>query len=759
MRVFPIYADFSGGEIGPQSWGRVDLPFFHRGARRLENFIVYPQGGLTFRPGLEWVADADNHAAKSYLIPWEEPGIGTYFIECAVGKLKFYREDTGALVHTVSAGVPWTEAQLPDVMFDFDGARTMMFTHTAWKPLRLRHTGALDTDWTLDQPVISIANYTDTDLFAAAGHYPSACAFILGRLGLAGLDSAPNVVYLSKAWDPKTGSDRYLIFDLPAPAATTIADDDAFSFPISANRANRVYWLAAKDAALVAGTLAGEAIITGGDNGITAVNHFIRIATHHGSAPRKNVGGDDATLFIQKGRRKVRQIVWNQDAGQYIAQDLTYYAEHIGERNLLSLAMQQSPFTLIYAPRGDGQIAAMTYERSLGVAGWQRLVTDGEIESLAVATGSSEEDRIWVTVKRTINGATRRTIERFKTFRHYYRADGTCHLEDAFYVDCGKTFDNGTPRALSAITLSNPIRVTSAGHGLVEGDKVRLTGILGTTELNDTVYTVHAPTADDFALRDETDSFDIDGTGFCLTLDDSPAPAPFPDGATITGATSGTTAVVRSRESPTVYFGSALSDRAGFADGETIGDGTNARACAPGFPQLLLWFSDYISGGTITKVQKTLTGLTFLAGKEVAVIGDGGVQAQQTVSVAGEVTIADWANKIHVGLPYWGYIMLMPLEAGVQDGTAQGRKKRVEAITLRVTDSLGCLIGPDEDSLDPLPFRKGDFLMGSPAELVTGDIAVPYPGNFDTTGDIMIVQKEPLPLTITAVMPRMATYD
>jgi len=751
MRVYPIYSDFSAGELSPRSWGRIDLPHFHRGARRIENFIVYPQGGVTFWPGLQYIADVDDHTKKGALIPWEEPGVANYFIEACVGKLKFYRADTMALVHTIAAGVPWSEAQLPDVIFDFDGAHTMMFTHSAWKPTRLQHTAAGDTNWTLDQPTITVVNYTDTNLFNAAGHYPGACAFILGRLALAGPDSAPNVIFFSKGWDPKTGTDRYLTFDLPAPAATTIADDDAFSLPISANKANRVYWLMTKGSALIAGSMAGEAIITGGDNGITAAAHFIRLTTHYGSAGRKSVGSNDAALFIQKGRRHVREIVWSQEAGSYIANDLTLLADHIGDSRFTQLDMQQIPFSLIYAPREDGQLAAMSHERAMGLAAWQRRTTDGSFESVAVLTGAAEEDLVWVMVKRTINGATRRTIEAFKAIKHW------SSLSDAFYVDCGKTYDNGASKAISAISLSNPIRVTSNGHGLADGTKIRLTGTLGTVELNDKVFTVDDPTANDFALRDETDSFGIDGTAFRLTLDASPTPAPFPDGAAITGATSGNGGTVVSRESATVYHCTALVSRAGFTDGEVIQDGTNSRDCTAGFPQLTLWFTTYISGGTITKVQKVLTGLSFLAAKEVAVLADGAVQPSQTVTVGGQVTLAVYANKIHVGLPYWGYLKLMPLEAGVQDGTAQGRKKRVDKITLRVDQSLGCMVGPDEDHLDPVPFRESTFPLGVPPEPFTGDVELPFPGNF--TGDISIVQKEPLPLSIIAVMPRLATYE
>ncbi len=721
MRVYPIYADFGAGEIGPQSWGRIDLPFFHRGGRRIENFIVTPQGGATFRPGLERVADVDNHAAHSYLIPWEEPGIGTYFIECCAGKLKFYREDTMALVHTIS-GAPWTEAQLPDVIFDFDGAKTMMFTLTAWKPARLRHTGSGDTDWTFDQPTISIANYTDTDLFKATGHYPAACAFIQGRLGLGGPDSAPNVVYLSKAWDPKTGSDRYLVFDLPVPSATTIADDDAFSFPISANRANRVYWLAARDSALIAGTEAGEAVVTGGDNGITAVNHFIRIATHYGSAPRRSIGANDATLFIQKGRRKVREIVWNQDAGQYVAQDLTFYAEHVGEAKLLALTTQQNPFSLIYAPREDGQLAAMSYERGAGLAAWQRIVTDGAIESVAVARGSTEEDRVWVVVKRTINGSTRRTIEAFKTLNHW--KSPTKDLTQAFYVDCGKTFDNGSQKDVTSISATD-YPVWDPSETYASGERVLWPG-------SPERYT---------SLADGNNGHFVTDAVWWLA---EPYTAPSPSKATVIahGFSDG----------DKVQFSNLTGFEAYTVKNPTTDDFEiySEDASSP------IYLSAPLAGETVKKVQKVLTGLSFLEGKTVAVIGDGGVQSEKIVA-DGVITIDRYANRIHVGLPYYGYLKLMPLEAGVQDGTAQGRRKRIEAVTLRVVDSLGCLAGPDEDTLDPVLFRRPDFPLGVPAELITGDIPLAFPGAFDASGDIMIVQKEPLPLTISAVMPRMAT--
>lgn len=53
---------------------------------------------------------------------------------------------------------------------------------------------------------------------------------------------------------------------------------------------------------------------------------------------------------------------------------------------------------------------------------------------------------------------------------------------------------------ITNVTQANPGVVTSAGHGLVAGDSITITGVVGMTELNGNTYTVASPTANTFAL-------------------------------------------------------------------------------------------------------------------------------------------------------------------------------------------------------------------------------------------------------------------
>lgn len=62
--------------------------------------------------------------------------------------------------------------------------------------------------------------------------------------------------------------------------------------------------------------------------------------------------------------------------------------------------------------------------------------------------------------------------------------------------------------AISGITQANPPVVTSTTHGLTDGDVVKITGVVGMTEVNNQVFVVDVIDPDTFSLAD------TDGTGY-----------------------------------------------------------------------------------------------------------------------------------------------------------------------------------------------------------------------------------------------------
>lgn len=745
----PIYSDFTGGEISPRAAGRVDLPLYQKSCRIIENFIVLVQGGVERRPGLLHVHEVESSAAKSRLVPWEEPNGRLYFIELCNTKINIYREDTQALVHSITTSVPWLTAELFDVCPAFDGNKTMMFTNRGWTPHRLVHnTPTNDTDWTLDEPTFTIVGYTDTNLFKAADHYPHLCFFFGTRFVLACSNVAPNYIWLSCAQNLVTGTDRYTDFTLNTALPEATGFNEALGFAINAyaSRGGTIRWIKGRDT-LVAGTTAGELSFGNGERGLTpAYPGDIKGTTFYGGSAGAIVAGD-AVIFLQKGKKHLREMLTNEQ-GAYIANDLCIAATHIGgdEGFTSELEFASVPDPIILAVRADGELALMTYERALEVMAWQRFVTDGLFESIAVATKSTEVDAVWCIVKRTINGATKRYIERFAP------RDWTA-LRDCFFVDCGLAINNGAAKDITGVVLEKPIRINSTAHGFADGNKVRLASLLGTLELNDQVFTVDSPAADYFYLHTEEDTADVDGTlvrvSFALGI-----PASWAAGDTLTGSPSGATATLVAIMDATTVIAGAASAYNPFATDTSVTNGTTPAATPVSTPL----FTTYISGGTAEKVQKVVTGLSHLEAKTVQILGDGAVIPEEVVA-SGQITMDSYANKIAVGLPFTSMLMPMPLEAGQEEGTAQGRRKRIDRVTGRFYRSLGCRVGPDEDHLVPLLFREADAEMGVATDPFTGDIEVPFPGDFDTTGDLLIVQDEPLPLNLVAIMPRLRTNE
>lgn len=73
------------------------------------------------------------------------------------------------------------------------------------------------------------------------------------------------------------------------------------------------------------------------------------------------------------------------------------------------------------------------------------------------------------------------------------------------YVSTGITGVSPTP-SISAISLTDPVIITAAAHGFVQGDVAKPSGILGATQFNNRIFPVSSVTTNDlaFAAYDNT---------------------------------------------------------------------------------------------------------------------------------------------------------------------------------------------------------------------------------------------------------------
>src|SRR5699024_8907608 len=408
--------------------------------------------------------------------------------------------------------------------------------------------------------------------------------------------------------------------------------------------------------------------------------HWPRAQTYNGSGWLPPLVVGDTALYLQARGSIVRDLGYQMEGLDRLgSNDLTIFATHLfNGYQIEEWDYAQVPNSVVWAVRDDGTLLGLTYVRDHRVWGWHRHVTDGAFESVVVVPEGSE-DALYCIVRRTINGQTRRYIERLTS----RQVDARTDICDVFFVDSGLSYDGRNADPGHSFTLSGG---SSWGY--------------------DEELTLSSSAADYFSAGDI-------GNAWQLTRGDDTVTV------TCTGYTDAETITVLANK--------------------TVPASLRASATAE-------W----------AKAVDDLSGLDHLEGCTVAVFADGNVvdngldDAAYQVS-GGAITLAEPAAVIHVGLPYQATLETLNLDDPAGE-TLADKKKLVTRVTLLVESSRGVFVGPDADHLQEY-YQRTDEAWGEPTRLRTGYIEVPVHADWNDNGRVLIRQRDPLPLTVLAVVP------
>ncbi|MGY8700935.1 MAG: ubiquitin-activating E1 FCCH domain-containing protein, partial [bacterium] len=499
--------------------------------------------------------------------------------------------------------------------------------------------------------------------FSTTTGFPSCVSFFEQRLVFAASINNPQTVYFSKSGDYE---------NMDANIGGTVADDDAIIYTIASNQVNAIRFLTSART-LIIGTAGGEFVVSGGgdNNAVTPTNIMIKKQSNHGAANVDAISVGNATLFLQRAKRKIRELAYNFDVDGYIAPDLTILAEHITEGNVVEMAYQEEPLAIIWCVRGDGQLIALTYQREQEVVAWHRHIIGGVfgtgnavVESVAVIPTDDSEYELYMIVKRTINGATTRYVEYLHTF-NFDQTDNTSFN----YLD-------------SQLGLSKSQTTLTAG-------------------INATATTVPV--------------------------------------ASVSGLSS----------SGKIKIGGEIISYAGIST-------LNLTGCTRG--QNITTATSHLSGAVTKEVVNIIAGLNHLEGQTVSILVDGATHPTKVVA-SNSITLDRFGTDVKIGLQYTSILKTMRIDAGSQDGTSQGKTKRIFEVTARLFETVGVEVGPDLDNMERVPFRTSADPMDQGIPPFTGDKEVEFRGNYDTDGFMMVRQTQPLPLTLLSLYPRLVTND
>ena len=482
--------------------------------------------------------------------------------------------------------------------------------------------------------------------------------------------------------------------------SSPLQDDDACIWTPAGGEVNSIrhfvelseYWVLTQGA---------EWILTGdGNGGLTPGTPGFKKQSSHGSSQIQPVIIGNSFLFVQARGSIVRDIKYEANSNGYAGRDLTVFSPHLFDGYTLThWDYAQIPNSIVWAARSDGHLIGLTYLREHEIWGWHDHDTNGYFEDVVVVP-EGEEDMVYAISKRTINGATVRYVERMSSRKISEIA------VDATFMDSYLSYD-GRHTGSTTMTLSDgtnwtfdeDLTLTASGSTFASGDVGKAVFLKIVTE----TWTPE----DGYATTTEKVTCEI---------------TEYTDTVTVT-------------VSPNKTVPEAFRDVA-----------------------ITVW----------SMAVKNVSGLDHLEGATVSILADGNVATNgiddPVITVSGGTLSDDMENHaeiIHVGLPYVSDAQTLDLEVLGQE-TLADKKKQINQVTLLVESSRGIWAGePNEDgTVNPdhlyehaqrTPGDEYDTIEG-----VTGKVVISMSASWNTGGRVHIRQRDPLPMSLLAVIPSVS---
>jgi len=298
-------------------------------------------------------------------------------------------------------------------------------------------------------PITSDAPPTDNQPFGVdfSGDNPAVVNYYQQRRLFANTFNNPQTVYASQTAD-------YLSLRSSSPTR----DDDAIEFTVVSGQVNEIRHIVDIDGLLLLTAGAAMRVTEGVNEVLTPASVGVRKSTEHGASwvPPAKIGS--SAVYIQEKGTRVRDIQFDGNLFKYVSEDLSVMSEHMFENHtIIEMAYSEEPYSILWMVRDDGQLLGLTYLRAHKVFAWHRHITNGTFESVSVISEDGR-DAVYVIVKRTVNGLTKRYVERLES-RLF--TDST----NAFCVDSGVTYSGAATTVITGLSHLEGEAVTVLADG------------------------------------------------------------------------------------------------------------------------------------------------------------------------------------------------------------------------------------------------------------------------------------------------------
>ena len=712
--VSPLINNFNGGELSPRLDARSDINKYFSGCRTLEGMIPFVEGGGTRVPGTYYVAEAKHSDKETRVIGFHFSTIQAYIIEIGDLYFRFYK-DSGQIVVAYSA---WTDGvatyDLGDLVTDSGSYYRCIVAHTSNASFAADLAAGKweTTDGASDLAYEIPHTFAEADVFTLKFAQSADTLWIVHptyqpiKLTRSAHTTWTNTTYAPTA-NPFNGADKY-------PGAVGFFEERLMF--AGTNNKPHTFW------GSVSGDYDDLTIAAGNDAAFEYAIAAGRMDRIHW------IQGLDALLMGGVGGPW--RVSSSSGAGAITPTNISVKKQ--GSIGVKNLAPEVVGDTLLWVSRSGTSVRKSGYDYTSdrwASSDLMRVSKHIAFGSSATLSGIVDMDYqaepvpiLWcVRADGQILGMTFEAEEEvFAWFRQPTTGSfksvaviGEENAEDQVWVVAERSVNSSTVKYIEYFVPQNFYSVLAdcffvhAGLTFDGGDAENITGISN---------------ADPAVVTVGTWLTDVDGTN--LGNGDE---VRIIDCVGMTEVNLGRT---KAYTVANVNVGAKTFELSGIT---SVGWGT------------------WTSGGTAQKVTKTPSGIEHLEGEEVVALLDGAVQTPNPTVGSGTVTLSSYANKIHLGLGYSSIVEPMKPFISGEGGTTRGKKQKISGLVVSFFETVGAKAGPDQDNLKVIPFG-----VGTQPVLFTGDKDFEMADDWGTEPTISIVQDQPLPMTILAIVPELS---
>lgn len=295
---------------------------------------------------------------------------------------------------------------------------------------------------------------TYDNAFSGTGNYPGAASYFEQRRTFAGTINKPQNI-----WMTRSGTESNMSYSLP------VRDDDRVSFRVNAREANTIRHIVPLTQLLLLTSSAEWRVTSLNSDALTPSNISIRPQSYVGASNVQPSIVNNTLIYCAARGGHVRELAYNWQANGFITGDLSLRAPHLFDGfEIADMAFAKAPQPLVWFVSTSGKLLGLTYVPEQQIGAWHQHDTDGIFESCTVVAEGSE-DVLYCIIRRTINGSSKRYIERMATRLFQTPAD-------AFFVDCGLTYSGSPATTISGLSHIEGKTVSILADGAVHPQRV-----------------------------------------------------------------------------------------------------------------------------------------------------------------------------------------------------------------------------------------------------------------------------------------------